>query len=175
MSEPQLSAAALANPLSQAGILQHVLNYLGPGHWLFAALVAKAWHQAYQQVPEHRMTGGEVNARMPVVCVPQMTLYSAAVASSARLRLAHRAGLELSSSNLQFAVGKWGCNIIDLLRVAAREHIRWSGPLLIFSALQHRHLSTLQWLVQNISCPLPDDAPDIAAACGCADTLAWLK
>jgi hypothetical protein len=49
MSEPQQtlkkSRVDSTTPLAERGILQHVLGYVGPGHWLFAALVSEAWHK----------------------------------------------------------------------------------------------------------------------------------
>eukprot|EP00953_Heterococcus_sp_UTEX-ZZ885_P003992 2655-Heterococcus_DN1.PRE.1 len=90
MSEPQQihkkSRVDSTNPLAERGILQHVLGYVGPGHWLFAALVSRGWQQAYQKVPVHQMIGSSpAYPVVPFACVPQMTLYSAAVASPARL------------------------------------------------------------------------------------------
>jgi hypothetical protein len=66
MPEPQQihkkSRVDSTNPLAERGILQHVLGYVGPGHWLFAALVSNAWHQAYQQVPECYLIGISITA-----------------------------------------------------------------------------------------------------------------
>jgi hypothetical protein len=180
MSDPQQILEKKArvdtrNPLGEAGILQQVLNYLGPGHWLFAALVSKAWHLAYLQVPEHQMFGvGHGSPRTPIVCVPQMTLYSAAVASAARLALACAVGLNLSSKALQVAAGKWGSKAAILEAVdAVQDGTHWSS--VVVGSLQSRDVSTVQWLVEELDCPLPDDAFQIAAFGSCTDTLAWLK
>jgi hypothetical protein len=177
MSEPQQilnkkARVCSTNPLGEAGILQQFLNDLGPGHWLFAALVSKAWHQAYLQVPEHQMIGvSPTNARVPVRCVPHMTLYSAAVASTARLTLAREAGLELLTAQLQIAAGRWGNKAT--ITVAAEAGRRWN--LVIVGALQRRHVETLLWLVEELKCPLPEEALRIAAFGSCIDILAYLK
>jgi hypothetical protein len=49
-----------------------------------------------------------------IVCLPQMTLYSATVTSLARFRLAQDAGVNLASLDLLFAVGKYGSRAIIL-------------------------------------------------------------
>eukprot|EP00953_Heterococcus_sp_UTEX-ZZ885_P006630 4048-Heterococcus_DN1.PRE.1 len=38
------------NPLQHAGILQRVLDYVGPGHWCFVAEVSKLWRELYLRV-----------------------------------------------------------------------------------------------------------------------------
>jgi hypothetical protein len=44
------SAADSSNPLQQPGILQHVLDYVGPGHWCFIAEVSSFWRDLYINV-----------------------------------------------------------------------------------------------------------------------------
>jgi hypothetical protein len=51
------SAEHNINPLSEAGVLQRILSYVGPGHWLLISLVSKAWRESYLQVPEQQITG----------------------------------------------------------------------------------------------------------------------
>jgi hypothetical protein len=145
MSQPQQirkkSRADITNPLAERGILQHVLGYVGPGHWLFAALVSKAWHQNYLQVPEGHLIGISIHcSRIPVVCVPRMTLYSAAVASVARLALALELGLDCTSNALQFAAGKWGTEAIIMKAMEAGMPIFYVS----IGAVQNRYLATLQ-------------------------------
>jgi hypothetical protein len=158
MSEPQQILQKKArlystNPFSEAGVLQHVLNYLGPGHWLFAALVSEDWHQAYLKVPEHQMVGvSPINPRVPVVCVPQMTLYSAAVASVTRLTLAEDVGLDLDSVEFALAAGRWADKATISLAAGAGMPSRLGMPLVI-GARQSRSMSTLQWFVELSAAP----------------------
>jgi hypothetical protein len=160
--------------LGERGVLQHVLTYLGPGHWLFAALVSKAWHQAYLQVPEHHMIGaGPVKLRIAVVCVPQMTLYSAAVTSATSLVLAHAAGVDLSGMSLQFAAGKWGDTAV--IRATVEAGMMPRDAAMVIGALQSRHSAMLQWLLEDGECQLPDAALQITAFGGCPEILACLK
>jgi hypothetical protein len=39
-----------SSPLRQAGILQQMLDYVGPGHWYFIAAVSKLWKDLYEKV-----------------------------------------------------------------------------------------------------------------------------
>jgi hypothetical protein len=173
MSEPQQTLPKKARvdsttPLAERGILQHVLGYLGPGHWLFAALVSRGWQQAYLKVPVHQMISSS-----PVACVPHMTLYSAAVASAARLTLAGQLGLDFSCKSLQRAAGRWGDKAtIDLV---VKPGMSWYYVLV--GALLSRSVDTLQWLVEELDCPLPEAEWSLRTAAfgGCTDILAYLK
>jgi hypothetical protein len=40
--------------LENAGILQQVLLFVGPGCYLFAGMVNKAFHECYARVPEKK-------------------------------------------------------------------------------------------------------------------------
>jgi hypothetical protein len=56
--EPQIEQApSSAHPLCEGATLQHVLGYLGPGHYLFVALVSRAWAHSYSHVPAHPTLG----------------------------------------------------------------------------------------------------------------------
>jgi hypothetical protein len=159
--------------LPRAASLQHVLGYLGPGHWLFAALVSKGWQQAYQKVPVHQLIGYSPGCpRALFACVPQMTLFSAAVASAARLTLAGELGLDFSSKSLQRAAGRWGDKAtIELL---VKPGISWY--FVRVGALLSRSVDTLQWLIEEVGCPLPEAewGLQMAAFGGCTDILAYL-
>jgi hypothetical protein len=89
-----------SNPLLQAGILQEVLDDVGPGHWLFISMVNKLWEDLYGKAEgrqvfkitnDHRVYGYTVHDRS--TCVPLMTLFSSTFASSSRVRLARSSGL----------------------------------------------------------------------------------
>eukprot|EP00953_Heterococcus_sp_UTEX-ZZ885_P038047 19533-Heterococcus_DN1.PRE.1 len=43
------------NPLRNAGLLHHILSHVGPGHWLFPALVSAEWREAYLRVSSRRI------------------------------------------------------------------------------------------------------------------------
>jgi hypothetical protein len=85
------SAAAASNPFGSSSILKHVLSYLGPGHWFFAATGCSLWKRIYEglastavlKIQSEPITVPELRR-----CVPKMTLLSAVLASPSRLRLA---------------------------------------------------------------------------------------
>jgi hypothetical protein len=100
-----------------------------------------------------------------------MTLFSATVASTARLTLALEMGLDCTSNALQLAAGKWGSEASIMRAVEAGM----PGTYVTVGALQSRNLSTLQWLVEEVGLLLPDSALSAAAFGGCTDILAYLK
>jgi hypothetical protein len=51
------SAEHSINPLSEAGVLQRVLGYVGPGHWLLMSLVSKGWRENHLHVPAQQIIG----------------------------------------------------------------------------------------------------------------------
>jgi hypothetical protein len=88
---------------SDGSVLEQVLGYVGPGHWLFIAEVCKLWHQTYKMVAvaqlptltRHILGGGSKWFH----CRPEMTLGQAVFASQSKLRWAHDAGLSMLSSS----------------------------------------------------------------------------
>jgi hypothetical protein len=109
------------------------------------------------------------------VCVPQMTLFSAAVASTARLTLAQKVGLDSSSDALQRAAGRWGNKATIFAIAAKRTDLR--SYFVPIGALLSSHLDTLQWLVEELHYALPAASwvLQIAAFGGCTNMLAYLK
>jgi hypothetical protein len=68
---------ASSNPLTEAGILQHVLGYVGPGHWYFLATVSSLWRDLYARVADRTMQKKDcMGIAQQFTCVPQMTLLS---------------------------------------------------------------------------------------------------
>jgi hypothetical protein len=93
------------NPLHQAGILRHVLDFVGPGHWRFVAEVSSLWRDVYKRVSSREIS--DPNWDVQVTCVPEMTLYSSVFASPSRLRLAHDGGLSSTQMRYRFAASKY--------------------------------------------------------------------
>jgi hypothetical protein len=60
-----------SNPLRQAGVLQRVLDYVGPGHWLFVSAVSKLWKDLYERVESRRMEKDRRMNKDPFTCVPR--------------------------------------------------------------------------------------------------------
>jgi hypothetical protein len=94
------SAADSSNPLQQVGILQHVLNYVGPGHWCFVAEVS-LWRDIYTRVA-NRDVYSRTKPWFEITCLPQMTAFSSVFTSPSRARLAHALGLRYDTAEHQY-------------------------------------------------------------------------
>jgi hypothetical protein len=159
--------------LSQKEILQQVLCSVGPGEWAFVALVAKDWRDAYLLVPAQEMTGMTLEGRKsPFMCVPQCTLFSAAVVSRARMRILRKDRWRLASRHLQRAIGHWGSKAVFS---SSKAHGMPMSEWVSIGALQSCSLSSLRWFVEKHDCPLPADASKVAAAHGSTRILSWLQ
>jgi hypothetical protein len=112
MNDQQQCSAACSNPLLDAGILQNVLSYVGPGQCLFIAAVSKWWKDIYALVEEQVVVEYDEDscACAIITCVPKMTLYSTVFASPSRVMLAHNNGLDCTSAACQRAAGKHANN-----------------------------------------------------------------
>jgi hypothetical protein len=156
----------------QREILLQVLCSVGPGEWVFVALVAKDWRDAYLLVPAQEMTGTTLKGRKSFFCVPQCTLFSAAVVSQARMRILQRDRWRLASRHLQRAIGRCGSKAVFS---ASKAHGMPMSEWISIGALQSCSLSRLRWFVEKHDCPLPDDASKMAAAQGSTRILTWLQ
>jgi hypothetical protein len=112
---------ASSNSLLQAGILQRVLDYVGPGHWNFISTVSRLWKDLHQSVRSERVEKVRCYdycyGSYKFTCVPQMTLYSSIFASPSRVRLARRNGLDfLAATNCAFLAG-WHADKATLISV----------------------------------------------------------
>jgi hypothetical protein len=88
--------SVLLHPLT-FGILQQMLEFVGPGQFLFVSLVNKAWNEAYRTIQSVSLPCARTCIfKKPdcITCAPSTTLLSAAFASPERLRLAD-IGLQL--------------------------------------------------------------------------------
>jgi hypothetical protein len=98
----KFDASDIRHPLQQTGILQRVLDYVGPGHWLFVAEVSSLWRELYLKVADREI---QVNPYIQITCVPQMTMLSAVFGSPEQVRLAHAHGLLCTTGDYQMAAG----------------------------------------------------------------------
>jgi hypothetical protein len=127
------SSSSSSIAFSKPDILQQILGYVGPGHWLFIAAVNTLWIQLYYGVAsmEKRAYAANDSEHM-ITCIPQMTLYSSAFASPSRLRLADKqytiAWSGASRKKYQYAAGRHAD--IETLRteIKSNMHTRHSPP-----------------------------------------------
>jgi hypothetical protein len=106
---PKRSAIENRPPLYVVGILQRVLSYAGPGHWLFLSTVCSLWRDVYCRVSDKTLLKkGYMDCAKQFTGTPKMTMYSAVFASPSRVRLAHESGLQCAIPAYQYAAGKHG-------------------------------------------------------------------
>jgi hypothetical protein len=168
--------SVIIHPLTY-GILQLVLDFVGPGNYLFVSLVNKAWNEAYksvQSVAIPRVCNSAYEKPESITCAPSMTATSAVFASPARLLLAVAANFQLDTywSRPWISVAASTADVPTL--AAANEHgMHWSDLVLRALAKSGR-LTELMWvhIVQQRS--LPRDIIDDAAEGGSESMLAWL-
>eukprot|EP00953_Heterococcus_sp_UTEX-ZZ885_P020599 11517-Heterococcus_DN1.PRE.1 len=87
--------ATVADPLRDACIVKQVFAFL-PGHWLFLGTVCKEWEALYADMAEQQLYSCNLLLhKKTVTCGIRTTLYSAAVASPATVRLAFYCGLDI--------------------------------------------------------------------------------
>eukprot|EP00953_Heterococcus_sp_UTEX-ZZ885_P037117 19096-Heterococcus_DN1.PRE.2 len=93
--------------LQQAVILQNVLDHVGPGHWCFVAEVSSLWRDLYRRVASRETQSNDPYSTKTIMCVPQMTTFSAVFASPSRVRCAHARGLSYTGEIHQRTAGMY--------------------------------------------------------------------
>jgi hypothetical protein len=174
-SRKRAARSCSIDPLGHPGILQHVLDYVGPGCFLFAALVAKAWWYSYARVPGCQLVGIDSLGNIAnVVCSPQTTLSSVVFASPTCVKLAHDCGLQLSTgtSNLQRIAGRYADTAT--LRTAHALGLSLISEDLARGAAVSGELQKLVFLAEQ-HCPFPADITMYAARSGVVEALVYLQ
>jgi Ankyrin repeats (3 copies) len=163
--------AAFEEEVLCAGILQVVLDFVGPGHCLNVATVCKAWQASYKRVASVKVAVITKDGRsISIDCTSAMTFLSLAFTSPDSIRRAYNCGLRLSVEACAIA-GRYAD--ISTLAAAHELGLPWSASLLNSAALSQR-FDVLKWLHIDAECPLPQDICSSAAAGGSVDMLQWL-
>jgi hypothetical protein len=189
------SAGDSSNPLQQIGILQHVLDYVGPGHWCLVAEVSSLWRDTYR-----RIASTEVQAYVyadKIKCVLQMTLFSAVFASPLLVRHAQAHELDCTTERYQRAAGRHAdivtleaahglgmpytyetmlgaarCNELAVVQFLDAQGCPWDKSVFNQAATQG-HTAMCAYL-HGEHCPWNTDTCAYAAINGHASTLRWL-
>ena len=162
---------------SDAGIVQLLLSYVGPGHYVFLGTVCKLWHKLYTQLPacQRPRVDWHGEESSTITCSSRTTLATAVFASASCVQLAHLHGFRRygDTSTLQQLAGKHAdIQTLSALRAAG---MRFQNPLLR-GAADSADLSKLIWLYTVQRCVLlPDDITYRAAKCGSIEMLDWLQ
>jgi hypothetical protein len=171
----QAHAVAYANPLKDAGILQHVFTFL-PGHWIFLGAVCREWEAVYAGIGDCKVQCINVNGYSFhwQTCSPHTTLYSAAVASPATAELAYDCDLDFydEDEHLQVMAGLHAD--VETLAVLRELGMPLTDTVVKAAALSGR-LFMLQHLVRELQVPLPHATGHCAARSGSISVLMWLK
>jgi hypothetical protein len=182
-AKQQKVSCARIDPLSEAGVLQRILGYVGPGYWLLMSLVSKEWRESYLPVAEQQIVLVDVflldsfqRRSYEFTYKTYKTLFKAAVASAALMKLACDCELPVENKTLQRIAGRWG-DIATL--TAAFEWGMPQSPYLCAGAARSGCVAKLMWLVReqkcHDKCPIHKNISVPAAASGSVPMLKFLK
>jgi hypothetical protein len=168
--------SVIIHPLTY-GILQLVLDFVGPGNYLYVSLVNKAWDEAYKSVQSVAIPcvcNCTYEKPESSTCAPSMTATSAVFASPARLLFAVAADFQLDTywSRPWISVAASTADV-PTLSVANEQGMHWSDLVLRALAKSGR-LTELMWVHIEQQRSLPGDITNDAAEGGSVDMLAWL-
>jgi hypothetical protein len=154
--------------LSNAGILQYIFSYEGPGSWLFISPVCKLWKELYEQLNPAPLQASYPHANI------HTTAFECVFQSPSRLRLACEHGLQayFATELLQLKAGL-RCDVPTLL--AAQELGLQVSDSLISCAAGSGRLDVLQLLHVEQGMQLPANVSNGAAALARVDVLLWLR
>jgi hypothetical protein len=192
------STADSSNPLQQIGILQHVLDHVGPGHWCFVAEVCNLWRDLCIKVASRYLeTKSAYGLTKMITCTPQMTMFSAMFASPSRVRHAHKRGIRYETVSVQHAAGTYAdidslkaahelgmsyaygamlgaasCDDLAVLQFMRAQGCRLNS--IFFKAAAARGYTAMCAYLHAEGCPWTTEICDAAAGNGHASTLRWL-
>jgi hypothetical protein len=164
----------MSSPLHNAVVLGEIFSFVGPGHWLYCALVNKGWHQLYKTVQSSKMvTTRPYYMKRRTLVTALMTLGSAVFASVSRLQFGLDCGLQLSTLNdeKQFVAGQFAG--IETLQAAHALGLPWSEQLL-HGVARSGDVSKLQYLHTEQKCRLPTYICQQGARSGNLNMIKWL-
>jgi hypothetical protein len=169
------AAAEAFDPLGDVGILKYIFAFL-PGLYLFVGAVCREWNVVYAGTEEQDVFCLSVNGSRDFwqSYGPKSTLFSAAVASPATIRLIYDCELHLYAEDVQLQLVA-GLHA-DLQSLAALRELGMplSKTVVKAVALSGR-LNILQHLLSDHQCVRPNTLSHIAARSGSISMLKWLR
>jgi hypothetical protein len=172
--------ASDVHPLHDAGLLQRIIDYVGPGNFAYLCPVSMEWAIAAMSVEEHRLRNYSRFYKSFVLydIGPRETLFSAVFASPATLRHAHTWGrlnlAEYESDWLERLAGRYAS--IETLKVAQELGMSFTlCPYVVLGAAESGDIEKLRWLLDEQHCEVPPSLSKSAARSGSTAMLAWLK
>jgi hypothetical protein len=150
---------------------QHVLSYVGRGHWWYVSTVCSLWRDMYRRLESVQVVsydGRGLNSN--ITCTPQMTLFSAVFASAARVRLAE-ASLDCRAERYRSAAGKYAN--VEALAAAVELGMPYFFATMHGCALRNT-LAVMQYLHAK-GCHWNHLVCTAAAERGCFEMLRWAR
>jgi hypothetical protein len=167
------SAAVISSPLLDFGVLQNVLSYVGPGHYVFVAAVSKWWKEMYAALGSQQLTVlSEYSRERVITCNPETTLCSSVFASPSRVKLAHESELDCTSEVYQCAAGRYADTAV--LATVHKLGVKYTSTMIVVAARCNK-LVEVQYLHEH-GCPWPcSDAQLLegAASSGYFELVRW--
>eukprot|EP00953_Heterococcus_sp_UTEX-ZZ885_P018917 10573-Heterococcus_DN1.PRE.2 len=181
-----MSTTDSSSPLQQAGVLQHVLAYVGPGHWCFVAEVSSLWRELYLKVAKRRVQI-QCLARHRECYMHKLTGFAAPQNSTRALQAAIEGAAQRNALAVVQFLHAQGCFLSYEMfeAAAARGHTEMCAYLHAHGcpcdaaackkAAINGHYSTLRWLHKH-GCPWYETSIALAAAEGCSvDVMVYLQ
>jgi hypothetical protein len=173
-SSPEPSSSSIA--LNKPDIVRQILEYVGPGHWLFSLVNTLCVQLYYGVASVEKRAYARDGREYTITCIPQMTLYSSAFASPSRLRLTDKqCTIQWTHDTMQryqYALGRHAD--IDTLRAAHKLGLSFSARTLRGAATADA-VAKLQWLcTQHHFAPSTELSFDAARGSSLA-VLRWLS
>eukprot|EP00953_Heterococcus_sp_UTEX-ZZ885_P027614 14795-Heterococcus_DN1.PRE.2 len=171
-SHAQKSAATDgSSPILDFGVLQNVLSYVGPGHYLFVAAVSKWWKEVCStSICQQLAVSVEDSYEKTIIsCASKKTLYSSAFASPSRVKFAYESGLDWAVLACQRAGGR--CSDVATLARAHSLGMQYTSATMS-GAAQCNKLAKVQYLHEQ-GCPWWHWQLDVAARSGFYEVVRW--
>jgi hypothetical protein len=176
-----MDMAAVTPALQQRGILQHVLDILGPGHHLFASAVSHLWKDCYSKVAAIEIVGEhEINSeRIEVEVSSCMTLCSSVLASASHVLWAHDCGFteQFDDDRLKRFAGDL-CDIPALKAVLGLRPDLLRSSYTLTGVAKSGSLAKLQYVNSLVTRRMPHFISRFATKAGGStsiEMLRWLK
>jgi hypothetical protein len=176
-SSKRTCSVQYSNPLGDAGILEQVLEYVGPRVWLYIGAVSSLWKQCYQKVTLD-IARHEALDRDDGAVLTGETTFHAVFQSVATLTWACTSGLKLDDCKpvqfrrLQFAAGRHAS--LPTLVAAHELGLPMSANVFAGAVASGREL-TVDYLYTTHHCPMASDIGYSPAKKGNISMLRYLK
>jgi hypothetical protein len=174
-----------ASPLIQDGIVSTVLSFVGPGHWVYLALVSLKWLELYRRVCSQfekkfylnshndrwRLDYWPRSMARPFEISSTYTFFSATLGSSSRVELAHRYRCQLQHLSFLQAATK----LADKHALLTARELGMPQCDAVVAAARRGDRDDVEWLLIHYHVGrCGARIVTAAAASGSVELMAWL-